>query len=139
MIDHMAFEVSNLDATQAFYDKALAPLGYKRLMDTPKTNEEGVRYLGWGDPLETDIWMSEGARSVPRLHIAFRADNHQQVRDFYTAALAAGGTHNGKPGLRPHYHANYYAAYVLDPDGHNIEAVCHTPQQETAGSEGSAA
>ena len=125
----MALEVSDLKRSQAFYDQALAPLGYKRLMDAPRKNEQGVRYLGWGDSLKTDIWMSEGQRSEPRLHIAFRADTHQQVDDFYRAALAAGGTHNGKPGLRPHYHEHYYAAYVLDPDGHNVEAVCHTPQE----------
>ncbi|MGE0191590.1 MAG: VOC family protein [Planctomycetota bacterium] len=128
MIDHMALQVSDLARSQAFYDQALAPLGYRRLMETPRTNDEGVRYLGWGDSQQTDIWMSEGQRSTPRLHIAFRADNHEQVDAFYRAALAAGGKHNGKPGLRPHYHAHYYAAYVLDPDDHNIEAVCHVPQ-----------
>lgn len=130
MIDHMAFEVSDLEQSREFYDRALAPLGYTRLMDAPKTNEDGVRYLGWGDPHKTDVWISEGKRTEPRVHIAFRADNHEQVREFYKAALAAGGKHNGKPGYRPHYHEHYYAAYVLDHDGHNIEAVCHTPQAE---------
>lgn len=128
MIDHMALQVSDLEASRMFYDAALAPLGYKRLMEEPKTTSKGEPYLGWGDALETDIWMSEGERTGPRLHIAFRAENHQQVDAFYEAAMAAGGTDNGKPGLRPHYHEHYYGAYVLDPDGHNIEAVCHTPQ-----------
>ena len=126
MIDHLALQASDLARSQAFYDKALAPLGYKSLMEAPQKNAQGFRSLGWGDSLETDIWIREGQRTEPRLHIAFRADNHQQVDEFHRAALAAGGKDNGKPGLRPHYHEHYYAAYVLDPDGHNVEAVCHT-------------
>ena len=130
MIDHMAFQVSDLKRSQEFYDKALAPLGYKRLMEAPEKNAQGAWFLGWGDSLDTDIWIGESQRTEPRLHIAFRADNHQQVDEFYEAALAAGGKDNGKPGLRPHYHEHYYGAYVLDPDGHNVEAVCHTPQSK---------
>lgn len=80
--------------------------------------------------VKTDFWISEGLRNEPRLHIAFRADNHEQVDEFYRAALAAGGKDNGKPGLRMEYHENYYGAFILDPDDHNIEAVCHNPQIE---------
>lgn len=125
MIDHIALQVSDFRRSQIFYDGALSPLGYKRLVKSPKENRHGVLILGWGDSLETDFWISEGLRNGPRLHIAFRAENRDQVDQFYRAALAAGGTDNGSPGLRPDYHQNYYGAYVLDPDGNNIEAVRH--------------
>ena len=126
MIDHLAVDVSDLKKSGYFYDKALEPLGYKKLMETPE-EFEGRLILGWEDSAKTDLYISESIRNEPRLHIAFRADNRKKVDEFYKAALAAGGKHNGKPGLRPKYHENYYAAYVLDPDGHNIEAVCHDP------------
>ncbi len=126
MIDHIALQVSDLKKSQHFYDNALAPLGYKRLMEVPQESGQGVLVFGWGDSIQTDFWISEGLRNEPRLHIAFRADNHEQVDEFYRAAVAAGGKDNGKPGLRPEYHGNYYGAFVLDPDDHNIEAVCHT-------------
>ena len=128
MIDHIALQVSDLKKSQRFYDNALPPLGYKRLMEEPQEYGQGVLVFGWGDSIQTDLWISEGLRNEPRLHIAFRADNHEQVDEFYKAALAAGGKDNGPPGLRTKYHENYYSAYVLDPDHHNIEAVCHTPK-----------
>ena len=129
MIDHLALLVSDLQKSGHFYDRALEPLGYKKLTEAPQ--ELGGRMvLGWGDALDTDLWIGEEQRTTPRVHIAFRAENHEQVVAFHEAALAAGGKDNGKPGLRPKYHESYYAAYVLDPDGHNIEAVCHTPRGE---------
>ena len=76
---------------------------------------------------KADFWINEGTPQRPHIHIAFRAENHQQVDAFHKAALVAGGTDNGAPGPRPHYHVNYYGAFVLDPDGHNIEVVCHDP------------
>jgi catechol 2,3-dioxygenase-like lactoylglutathione lyase family enzyme len=91
MIDHIALQVSDLKKSQHFYDNALAPLGYKRLMEVPQKNGQGVLVFGWGDSIQTDFWISEGLRNEPRLHIAFRADNHEQVDKFYRAALAAGG------------------------------------------------
>ena len=124
MIDHLAIDVSDLAKRGRFYDQALAPLGHKKLSDAP-VDFGGRLTLGWTDPLETELYIGVGSTTKPRLHIAFRAKNRQQVDDFYHAALAAGGIHNGKPGLRPQYHENYYGAYVLDPDGHNVEAVCH--------------
>jgi catechol 2,3-dioxygenase-like lactoylglutathione lyase family enzyme len=126
MIDHFALQVSDFKKSQHFYDNALAPLGYKRLMEVPKENGQGFLVFGWGDSSQTDLWISEGRRNEPRLHIAFRAESREQVDEFYRAALAAGGKDNGKPGLRPEYHENYYGAFILDPDDHNIEAVCHT-------------
>lgn len=128
MIDHTGLVVSDPDKSRRFYDGALAPLGYKVLMEVPKEFTGGVVALGYGVPPKPDFWMTEGVPNEPRLHVAFRADNRRQVDAFYETALAAGGRDNGPPGLRPHYHKDYYGAFVLDPDGHNIEAVCHVPQ-----------
>ena len=88
----------------------------------------GRLVLGWGDSAETELYIGEGTRNETRLHIAFRADNRKKVDEFYKGALTAGGKDNGKPGLRPEYHENYYGAFVLDPDDHNVEAVCHDSQ-----------
>jgi catechol 2,3-dioxygenase-like lactoylglutathione lyase family enzyme len=126
MIDHIALAVSDLKKSQPFYDTALAPLGYKKLMEKPQENGQGILIFGWEDANQTDIWIREGRRNEPRLHIAFRANTREQVDAFYRAALTANGKDNGKPSLRPQYHENYYSAFVLDPDGNNIEAVCHT-------------
>ncbi len=125
MIDHTGLEVSNPEKSRRFYEKALAPLGYKLMMEIPREYTEGVVVLGFGEPPKPDFWVAEGTPNEPRLHIAFRAKNRKQVDEFYSAAIAAGGRDNGAPGLRPEYHENYYGAFVLDPDGHNIEAVCH--------------
>ncbi|MEZ4703657.1 MAG: VOC family protein [Bdellovibrionota bacterium] len=126
MIDHIALHVSDLKKSIEFYDHALIPLGYKRLMEKPQKNKQGVLIFGWEDSLHTDLWISEGLSTSPPLHIAFRVDHRSQVDEFYRSALAAGGKDNGKPGVRPEYHKNYYGAFVWDPNGHNIEAVCHT-------------
>ena len=127
MIDHTGLQVSDPNKSRKFYDQALAPLGYKVLMEIPKEYTEGHVVLGYGVPPKPDFWMSEGKPNEPRIHMAFRAENRSQVDAFYKAALAAGGKDNGEPGPRPHYHTDYYGAFVLDPDGHNIEAVCHDP------------
>lgn len=127
MIDHTCLQISDPQKSREFYDKALAPLGYAMLMEVPKEYTEGKAVLGYGVASKAGLWVQEGIPNQPRMHIAFRADNRQQVDAFYQAALAAGGKDNGKPGPRPHYHKDYYGAFVLDPDGHNIEAVCHHP------------
>jgi catechol 2,3-dioxygenase-like lactoylglutathione lyase family enzyme len=126
MIDHTGLHVTNPAASRAFYDAALAPLGYAVLREIPKEFTGGKVVLGYGVAPKPDFWVAEGTVEEPRIHIAFRAANHEEVDAFYKAAIAAGGKDNGPPGPRPHYHANYYGAFVLDPDGHNIEAVCHT-------------
>lgn len=123
MIDHTGVSVSNLANSQHFYSQALAPLGYAMLM-----HFDEYKVSGFGEPPKPDFWISEGAPTQPPLHIAFHAASRAIVDAFYHAAIAAGGKDNGAPGLRPHYHANYYGAFVLDPDGNNIEAVCHTPE-----------
>jgi catechol 2,3-dioxygenase-like lactoylglutathione lyase family enzyme len=121
MIDHTGVAVSNFAKSKAFYAAALAPLGYAVLM-------EFEQFAGFGIAPKPDFWIGEGKPNVPPIHVAFRAESRGQVDAFYQAAITAGGRDNGAPGLREHYHPNYYGAFVLDPDGHNIEAVCHTPQ-----------
>jgi catechol 2,3-dioxygenase-like lactoylglutathione lyase family enzyme len=127
MIDHTGLNTSDPKKSRAFYEKALAPLGYKVMMEIPTEFTGGKIVLGYGVPPKPDFWVAEGTPQEPKIHLAFRADSHQQVDEFYKAALAAGGKDNGPPGPRPHYHKDYYGAFVLDPDGHNIEAVCHSP------------
>ena len=122
MIDHTGFLVSDLQKSRRFYEQALAPLGYAMLFEVP-----GGVGLGFGEPPKPDFWIGQGTPNTPRIHVAFRANSRAAVDAFYKAALAAGGKDNGAPGPRPHYHPNYYGAFVLDLDGHNIEAVCHTP------------
>jgi catechol 2,3-dioxygenase-like lactoylglutathione lyase family enzyme len=126
MIDHIGFPVSDYARSKAFYEKALAPLGYTVIMEFAETTS-GSPAVGFGRDGKPDFWIGGegGLRGV--LHVAIAADNRAMVDAFYRAALAAGGKDNGAPGLRPHYHPNYYGAFVLDPDGHNVEAVCHRP------------
>lgn len=125
MIDHTGLTVSNFVVSKRFYELALAPLGYAMLMEVPLAATGAVHVVGFGVAPKPDFWITSGAPNKPPLHIAFRADSRAVVDAFYKAALGAGGKDNGAPGPRPHYHANYYGAFVLDPDGHNIEAVCH--------------
>jgi len=127
MIDHMGLTVSDAAKSRRFYDRALAGIGYAVVMEVPKEFTGGHATFGYGVPPKPDFWISEGTPNEPRLHVAFRAERRSQVDEFHKAALAAGGKDNGAPGLRPHYHKDYYGAFVLDPDGHNIEVVCHTP------------
>ncbi len=128
MIDHTGVSMSNPKKSRAFYDAALAPLGYRVMMEIPLEHTGGKVVLGYGVPPKPDFWLAEGPPQQPHIHIAFRADNHAQVDAFYKAAIAAGGRDNGAPGPRAHYHKDYYGAFVLDPDDHTIEAVCHTPE-----------
>ena len=123
MFDHIGVVVSDLAKSKAFYAQALAPLGHSKvvelMLDGGRTPSAGFCHEDG-----SDLWISAGEPTRP-LHIAFRVASHAEVDAFHAAALAAGGRDNGPPGLRPHYHPNDYGAYVLDPDGHNIEAVCH--------------
>src|SRR5437762_5029760 len=121
MIDHTGLDVSEPARSRSFYEAALAPLGYKVLKEIPTEFTRGAVVLGLGVPPMADFWLHQGNPQQPRLHVAFRAAAHAQVDAFYRAALAAGGKDNGPPGPRPHYHQHYYGAFVLDPDGHNIE------------------
>jgi len=127
MIDHMGISVTDYAAAKAFYDKALAPLGASLVMTVPPEFVGGRKVGGYGRDRPV-FWLTEGNRQTPPIHVAFTAESRADVNAFYEAAIDAGGTDNGAPGLRPHYHENYYGAFVLDPDGHNIEAVCHKPE-----------
>ncbi len=120
MIDHVALAVRDYAVSRAFYTQALAPLGYRLLL------EPGERAGGFGSHFP-DFWVAESPAPGGPTHVALTSADRETVDLFHAAALAAGGRDNGGPGLRPHYHEHYYAAYALDPDGNNIEAVCHRP------------
>lgn len=127
MIDHVGFPVSDYARAKAFYLKALAPLGYGLIMEVKQEDNAGEAAAGFGRDGKPDFWIgSEGGLNKP-MHIAISADDRATVDAFYRAAMEAGGRDNGAPGIRAHYHPNYYGAFVLDPDGLNIEAVCHAP------------
>ena len=128
MIDHMGIKVADFDRAKAFYDAAFAPLGASLLYMVPAEYTGGVKVGGYGQ--ERPVYWLHEAEPVAghSQHIAFTARNRAGVDAFYQAAIAAGGTDNGPPGLRTHYHPNYYGAFVFDPDGNNIEAVCHSPE-----------
>ena len=123
MLDHVVIRVSDFEQSKRFYAAALSPLGYELLM------EPSVSAAGFGRQGKPDFWIHQGDRGQP-VHIAFAADDRARVDAFHEEALAAGGRNNGGPGLRPEYHQSYYAAFVFDPDGNNIEAVCHEPGEE---------
>ena len=128
MIDHTGIAVSDFSKSKAFYTQALAPIGYALLMEFPAAVTGSTDVAGFGEPPKPDFWISRGSPNKPPIHIALRVATRAAVDAFYKAAIAAGGTDNGPPGIRAHYHPDYYGAFVLDPDGHNIEAVCHEAQ-----------
>ena len=140
MIDHLGMPVSDLARATEFYLKALEPLGYGIVMQVSAEQTGHGAALGFGPPGKAadfqsgkpSFWIGEGERLGAPIHVAFVASSREAVDAFYRAGLAAGGKDNGHPGLRPHYHANYYAAFVLDPDGNNIEAVCHADRAQVA-------
>lgn len=126
MLDHMGISVSDLERSRAFYAAALAPLGLSIAMEVSAAETGGHADVGFGAG-KPEFWISGGPGRSSYLHVAFAAADRAMVNAFHAAALAAGGRDNGAPGLRPHYHPDYYAAFVLDPDGVNVEAVCHKP------------
>lgn len=121
MFDHVGFGVSDYAGSKAFFLAALRPLGAAIVM-------EGPHGIGLGINGKPALWMFQSADKPAHLHVAFVAVNRKQVDEFYRAAIHAGGKDNGPPGLRPQYHENYYGAFVIGPDGHNIEAVSHKPE-----------
>ncbi len=121
MIDHLTLKVRDLARAKAFYVAALKPLGYEILMEYPGG-------LGLGAEKKPDLWLAQDPENVRPIHLAFVAPSRQAVDAFHAAALAAGAKDNGKPGIRQDYHPTYYAAFVLDDNGHNIEAVIHRPE-----------
>ena len=135
MIDHMTMRVSDYEKSKAFYLAALTPLGYGLIVEM---DHDGAKIAGFGWPRpnggkKVDWWIVQtpaavGLAASGPTHLALLANDRGEVTAFYEAAMAAGGKDNGAPGVRPHYHADYYGAFVLDPDGNNIEAVCHVAQ-----------
>lgn len=131
MIDHIGFPVSDYARSKAFYTQAFAPLGYALIVEVQQ-NENDALAAGFGLDGRPNFWIGgEGGLKKP-LHVAIVAKDRAAVDAFHKAALAAGGKDNGAPGIRAHYHPHYYAAFVLDPDGHNIEAVCHAAGKQHA-------
>lgn len=129
MLDHVGIPVSDFARAKAFYAQALAPLGIGLVMEVTAEQTGHGSAAGFGSDGKPYFWFGDDGAPPPGLHshVAFVADSRAGVDAFHAAALAAGGRDNGAPGLRPHYHEHYYGAFVLDPDGHNIEAVCHLP------------
>lgn len=133
MLDHIGLPVSDFATSRAFYVAALAPLGLSVVMEVSAQETGAGAHAGFGQGSKPFFWISSSTSSAKsgaaesHVHVAFAAESRAQVDAFHAAALAAGGRDNGVPGLRPHYHPHYYGAFILDPDGHNIEAVCHHP------------
>jgi catechol 2,3-dioxygenase-like lactoylglutathione lyase family enzyme len=123
VLDHVSLPVSKLEQSKRFYEEALSPLGYELIM------EHHISGVGFGESAKPDFWIRQGEVGAA-VHVAFASEDRATVDAFHEAAMAAGGRDNGGPGLRPEYHPSYYGAFVFDPDGNNIEAVCHGPEQE---------
>lgn len=134
IVDHLGLTVSDFGRSVRFYEQALAPLGISVVMTVTKEMSGGYEGAGFGLPGKPSFWVGAGGREgkagpvTAGLHFAFVAESRAAVDAFHAAAIAAGGTDNGKPGLRPEYHPGYYGAFVLDPDGNNVEAVSHRPE-----------
>lgn len=128
MIDHIGIAASDFAASRRLYEAALAPLGIGLMMEVTPEQTGGYHGLGLGKNGKPFFWLGNGGPRGAGMHIAFVAESRAQVDAFYQAAIAAGGHDNGPPGIRAHYHPHYYAAFVLDPDGINVEAVCHRPE-----------
>ena len=126
MLDHVGILVADWNKARTFYDAAFAPLGFSLIQEIPEQFTGGVKVGGYGAQ-KPDFWLTESKEVGPGRHYAFQAPNRAAVDAFYMAAMDNGGVDNGAPGLRPHYHETYYGAFVIDPDGNNIEAVCHAP------------
>ncbi len=128
MLDHIGFPVRDFARAKAFYEAVLPAIGAGLVMEVSAEMTGKSAHAGFGRNGKPDFWISTGEPLTGQLHVAFTAPDRKAVDAFYAAAMTAGASDNGPPGLRPHYHPNYYGAFVLDPDGHNVEAVCHAPE-----------
>ena len=127
MLDHVGMTVLDFARSRAFYVAALAPLGYAPVMDVTKEQTGGYEGTGFGADGKPSFWIGNGARASGPIHVALVAKSRGDVDRFYAAAIAAGGRDNGPPGIREHYHPDYYGAYVRDLDGNKLCVVCHNP------------
>jgi catechol 2,3-dioxygenase-like lactoylglutathione lyase family enzyme len=121
IIDHVGLKVADFERSKAFYEETLATLGIELLADFAVGRD---KHAGFGKE-RPSFWIGNGRDALSAAHVAFAAASRAEVNAFYSVALSMGGRDNGAPGIRAHYHSNYYSAFVFDPDGHNIEAVCH--------------
>jgi catechol 2,3-dioxygenase-like lactoylglutathione lyase family enzyme len=121
IFDHITLAVDDFDNSKKFFSKALLPLGIEVIVEFDQA-------AGLGRSGKPQFWLARQAVAQKPMHIAFAADTRAQVTAFHAQAVAAGGTDNGAPGIRKNYHPNYFAAFVISPDGHNVEAVCHAPE-----------
>jgi catechol 2,3-dioxygenase-like lactoylglutathione lyase family enzyme len=128
MIDHIGLAVSKMERSKTFYVDALKPLGIGVIMEVSAEETGADAHAGFGKDDKAFFWIGTGNNPRGGVHVAFTAQTRAEVDSFYRAALAAGGRDNGAPGLRPYYHPSYYGAFIFDPDGNNIEAVCHRPE-----------
>ena len=128
MLDHAGIPVTGFSRSKAFYERALSPLWITVVMEVTAEQTAGSAHAGFGTGGNPFFWIGDGRRPAGPIHVAFAAKSRAEVEAFYRDGLAAGGKDNGAPGLRLHYHPNYYGAFLLDPDGNNIEAVCHKPE-----------
>jgi catechol 2,3-dioxygenase-like lactoylglutathione lyase family enzyme len=128
IIDHIGLAVGDYEAAKAFYSAALKPLGIVFVTEVGQNPNPGEQACGFGRGGKPEFWLGSEGRTSPSIHVCFLAESRAQVDAFHESALAAGGRDNGPPGIRAHYHPDYYAAFVFDLDGHNIEAVCHRPE-----------
>ena len=128
MIDHMGLTTHSPANARAFYEAALAPLGISLQMSVSAEESGGYEGYGFGVEGKPFFWIGGPGEAQTGVHVAFAANRRADVDAFYAAAMAAGGRDNGPPGIRAHYHPNYYGAFIFDPDGNNIEAVCHRPE-----------
>jgi catechol 2,3-dioxygenase-like lactoylglutathione lyase family enzyme len=135
MIDHIGICPADLERSRHFYNSALGALGIRQVMEITPDQSGGYHGIGYGDESKPVFWLSTNPRYAidqntrrDGMHLAFKAESRAAVDAFYAAALENGGHDNGGPGIRPHYHPAYYAAFVIDPDGINVEAVCHKPE-----------
>jgi len=128
MLDHIGIGASDFDASRRFYDAALAALDMGVVIEISAEMSGSYHGVGYGKGVKPVFWVSSGGARGPGIHVAFTAASRAQVDAFHAAGLKAGGRDNGPPGLRPHYHPSYYGAFLFDPDGINVEAVCHAPE-----------
>jgi len=128
MLDHLGITVADFERSVAFYIQALAPLSIVVIRQLTAADTGAHAHVGFGHDSKAFFWISDAAQPHGVIHIAFNSPSRSAVAAFYRAALAAGGQDNGPPGPRKHYHADYFGAFVFDPDGNNVEAVCHKPE-----------
>ncbi|MCC0036435.1 MAG: VOC family protein [Hoeflea sp.] len=130
MLDHVSLSVADMANARKFYSAVLSAIGMEVVGEVSAEQSGSVAYCGYGIGRKGQLWLAENGQQTPVSHICFRTASRKAVRAFHTAGLANGGTDNGAPGIREIYHPEYYAAFVTDPEGHNIEAVCFEPEDE---------